>query len=47
MSSANPVDPVPVDATDPLYILYTSGYHRLAEGSDTENGGHAVAPNTA
>ena len=25
MSVAKAVDPVPVEATDPLYILYTSG----------------------
>ena len=27
-----PADPVQVKATDPLYILYTSGHHRKAQG---------------
>ena len=25
MAAAEPADPVPVTATDPLYVLYTSG----------------------
>jgi propionyl-CoA synthetase len=43
MASATPADCVIVEATDPLYILYTSGTTATPKGVVRDNGGHAVA----
>ncbi|MBN2447461.1 MAG: propionyl-CoA synthetase [Phycisphaerae bacterium] len=43
LASADPVDCVMVEATDPLYILYTSGTTGIPKGVVRDNGGHAVA----
>jgi propionyl-CoA synthetase len=43
MQFCDPIDPVPVESTHPLYIIYTSGTTGSPKGIVRDTGGTAMA----